>query len=125
MRLNQWLGRLTRVALLVPLLLGARIDCGPELTPGLAAVGSHDTESDCNHAGRASHGEMPAPRQHEHHSKAPGGHCPVFHSCALDSAFLGRQSATKDRFTATLLPQRPLVILPHFDLLPDVPPPKA
>ena len=121
-------GLLTRILLLIPLLAGARIDCGAELPRAEAdAVSSESAEADCHHASAAvdPRDESPAaPQQKHQHSGLPLGHCPVFHSCALDFAFLANLSA-KPHLGAVQPPHRHSAALPLLSQLPEVPPPRA
>jgi hypothetical protein len=117
-------GSLVRIVLLIPLLAGARADCGMQdggaaqaRTAGAAAEpGCHSAE-----AQPSDRGDAPArPR-----SGGPlSEHCPAYHSCALDFSVTARLEQAEAG-----LPSLPTAMgsdaFATRSLLPEVPPPRS
>ena len=116
-------GRCLRLLLLVPLLLGARPDCGAAAAESVAADAHHGprAEADCHHAG-----DPAAPQGPEHsHGQLPAGHCPLYHSCALDFSLAGRVRQSRGLALSLVPAERHSAELLSRTQLPEVPPPRS
>jgi hypothetical protein len=117
-------GSLVRIVLLIPLLVGARADCG--MTDGGAAqarAAGAAAERGCHSAEAQPSDRSDAPARP--HSGGPWSeHCPAYHSCALDFSVTARLIQAESS-----LPSLPTAIASDpfatRSLLPEVPPPRA
>lgn len=125
MRLRRWAGLLTRILLLVPLAAGTRADCGASGTHS-ATVAEPGGAPDCHDASGPAHEHGGLPAAPSEPSGGPlSGHCPAYHSCALDFSFLAQRSGG-DRQDPTPAPApRRAGWLVSPSPLPEVPPPRV
>ncbi|HTL05559.1 MAG TPA: hypothetical protein VL241_07405 [Gemmatimonadales bacterium] len=116
-------GRCLRFLLLVPLLLGARLDCGAAAAEEAAAEArqAQRSEADCHHAEDPAAPDAP---RHSH-GELPVGHCPLYHSCALDFSLALRVRQARGPALSLVPAERRSAELRSRTQLPEVPPPRS